>query len=79
MAIEEEITCDSGCAANDVGSSLAAAWMGSVYYCPNWLVTPTYAITNTPSNTYMRAPGIFLHLKHILVISFIFRKDLLIR
>lgn len=58
MAIEEEITCDSGCAANDVGSSLAASWMSSVYYCPNWLVTAMYAITNTPSNTYMRAPGI---------------------
>ncbi|XP_063842770.1 uncharacterized protein LOC135090214 isoform X1 [Scylla paramamosain] len=58
LAIEEELTCDSGCVGNDVASGIGAAFMSSVYYCPNWLVRAMYAITNTASNTFTRAPGI---------------------
>lgn len=58
LAIDVEITCDAGCIGNDVTSGLATAFMGSVYYCPNWLATAMYAITNTGSNTFTRSPGI---------------------
>lgn len=61
LAIEEELTCDSGCVGNDVASGIGAAFMSSVYYCPNWLVRAMYAITNTASNTFTRAPGVGNH------------------
>jgi xanthine dehydrogenase molybdopterin-binding subunit B len=29
----------------------------NAYYCPEWHITPHFAITNTPTNTSARAPG----------------------
>ncbi|XP_042871768.1 indole-3-acetaldehyde oxidase-like [Penaeus japonicus] len=58
-SVELDMVSDSGCSANEASAGLGTAFASNVYYCPNWLLRPFVVTTNTPSNTYMRSPGIF--------------------
>lgn len=59
VSVDLDIVSDSGCSANEASAGLGAAYASNVYYCPNWLLKPSVVTTNTPSNTFMRSPGIF--------------------
>ncbi|XP_063615205.1 uncharacterized protein LOC134788260 [Penaeus indicus] len=58
-SVDLDIVSDSGCSANEASAGLGAAFVSNVYYSPNWLLKPFVVTTNTPSNTFMRSPGIF--------------------
>ncbi len=59
VALKLDYYMDSGCSINDtIGNmQMAMTTCDGAYYCPNWLVTPFFVCTNTPSNTWARAPG----------------------
>ena len=59
LAIELQYYIDCGCCINDSVGNMQAAMMtcDNAYYCPNWLVTPVFVKTDTPSNTWARGPG----------------------
>ncbi|KAK3874524.1 hypothetical protein Pcinc_020543 [Petrolisthes cinctipes] len=56
--LEIDVYCDAGCIGNDSSVTLATSFLTNVYSVSHWLMRPWTVITNTPSNTYMRAPGI---------------------
>jgi len=42
---------------NDLTMVKCSTLYFAAYYCPNWHMVPVAVQTNTPSNTYCRAPG----------------------
>lgn len=48
---------DLGCLSNDSVVAGVFDWIDNAYYCPNWDLIPKAVKTNTPMNTYCRAPG----------------------
>ena len=59
LGVQIDYYIDCGCYLNDSLGTMQAAMStcDNGYYCPNWLVTPYFAVTNTPSNTACRGPG----------------------
>jgi xanthine dehydrogenase/oxidase len=59
LGVSIDYYIDCGCYMNDSLGTMQAAMStcDNAYYCPNWLVTPYIAITNTASNTACRGPG----------------------
>ncbi|KAL7640339.1 UNVERIFIED_CONTAM: hypothetical protein RMT77_008603 [Armadillidium vulgare] len=57
QAVSVDIIADSGHVGNEGSALLAAVSLPNVYYCPNWKIQPYYALTDTPANTWCRAPG----------------------
>ena len=52
-----KLTCDSGSSYNESTADIAVMFARSVYASRAWRLTPTAVLTDTPSNTYCRAPG----------------------
>ena len=48
---------NQGCNPNDATAFLVAECAPNCYLCDNWFLKPTIVLTDTASNTYMRAPG----------------------
>ncbi|GAU94198.1 hypothetical protein RvY_06020 [Ramazzottius varieornatus] len=48
---------DCGAAPNDNPISGLGTWGDNAYFCPNWKFSMTACKTNTPPNTWTRAPG----------------------
>ncbi|XP_052261039.1 uncharacterized protein LOC127865162 isoform X4 [Dreissena polymorpha] len=49
--------CDCGYSVNDCTVGDIMYFGDNAYYCPNWHMVPVAVQTNTPSNSYCRAPG----------------------
>jgi len=52
-----KIFCDSGANYNESTADIAVGFAKSVYASPVWRLSPMAVLTDTPSNTYCRAPG----------------------
>jgi len=57
MFVSANIYCDCGFTYNEATSYAAAAFAKNCYTSANWNIRPINVLTNTPSNTYCRAPG----------------------
>ncbi|XP_021947093.1 xanthine dehydrogenase/oxidase [Folsomia candida] len=76
VGLKGSIFCDPGYAPNETTSLLAMICMQNCYRANGWQITPGRALTDTPSNTYCRAPGttqgiasieaIMEHISHVL-------------
>lgn len=51
------IYCDSGFSYNESTADGAASRAKNCYIAKSWNIIPSAVLTNTPSNTYVRAPG----------------------
>merc|ERR1719204_410646 len=52
-----KIFCDSGANYNESTADIAVGFAKTVYASPVWRLSPMAVLTDTPSNTYCRAPG----------------------
>eukprot|EP00794_Sanderia_malayensis_P005903 gene5903-6588_t len=57
LACDVKIYCDVGWCNLTADGLLAALYMDNAYFCPNWNVEVIECKTNTPCNTFVRAPG----------------------
>ena len=57
QAVELDIICDCGCNFNEATTFFAAVRSKNCYNAKAWKLRPYYVKTDTPSNTYCRAPG----------------------
>ncbi|ODM92327.1 Abscisic-aldehyde oxidase [Orchesella cincta] len=57
QSLKAQIFCDPGYVANEATSLFAMVCAQSCYRAAGWQVIPGKALTNTPPNTYCRAPG----------------------
>ena len=52
-----KLFCDCGFTFNQSTVDGAASHAQNIYAADHWKVIPVAVVTNTPSNTYVRAPG----------------------
>jgi len=57
--LRAEIFCDLGFTANEPEHLIALNYIQNIYKVQNWEIKLATVITNTPTNTFMRAPGKF--------------------
>eukprot|EP00039_Didymoeca_costata_P013650 m.211254 g.211254 ORF g.211254 m.211254 type:complete len:1324 (+) comp15833_c0_seq4:23-3994(+) len=59
QAVQLDYFANGGAYSTDTDGVMGMALTAcdGAYFCPNWLVTPKLCKTNTPSNTWTRAPG----------------------
>eukprot|EP01038_Epipyxis_sp_PR26KG_P004721 gene4721-6626_t len=60
LALDYDIYVDAGMAKDDtIGSVfMGMTWADNTYFIPNYIAKAKLCYTNTPSRTYMRAPGV---------------------
>lgn len=56
-AVGLRLYCDCGYRFNQATVSSATKFSKNVYRSENWNIVPNAVVTNTASNTYVRAPG----------------------
>ncbi|ODN02750.1 putative aldehyde oxidase 1 [Orchesella cincta] len=56
-SLKTDLICDTGCSSNEASVFISMLHLQNVYKAINWEVGTHYVITNTPSNTTVRAPG----------------------
>ncbi|CAL4121735.1 unnamed protein product, partial [Meganyctiphanes norvegica] len=57
QALEVDLVVDAGANRNETGACIMQMFICNVYNIPNLTVRPMTVTTDTPPNTYMRAPG----------------------
>lgn len=57
LGLKGKIFCNTGSKAGEETAELSLSYLQSLYEAKDWQVTPVNISTNTPSNTWCRAPG----------------------
>jgi xanthine dehydrogenase molybdopterin-binding subunit B len=66
-AVKGKIYGDVGCSTNESPVMYAANMAQNCYYSPKWNYVPVSVLTNTPSNTWTRSPGLITNNSAVII------------